>query len=234
MNIKMKELPVSERPYEKLELYGAERLTNSELLAIIIKSGTKENTALDLAKKVLSLNDSTNKEDISFLQEISIVDYMNIKGIGKVKAIQLQAVSELAKRINKPINKESIKIKESKDVAKLLMSELRYEKREKVKLILLNSKNVVIKIKDISYGGSNFAMIEPKEVLNEAIKLQAPKIILVHNHPSGDVTPSKNDIEFTREVKKASAILGINLIDHIIIGRNNYISIFSKLGVDNI
>ena len=225
MNIKMKELPVSERPYEKLELYGAERLTNSELLAIIIKSGTKENTALDLAKKVLSLNDSTNKEDISFLQEISIVDYINIKGIGKVKAIQLQAVSELAKRINKPINKESIKIKESKDVAKLLMSELRYEKREKVKLILLNSKNVVIKIKDISYGGSNFAMIEPKEVLNEAIKLQAPKIILVHNHPSGDVTPSKADFNITDRIYEASEILGIKLLDHIIIGDNKYESI---------
>ncbi len=225
MNIKMKELPVSERPYEKLELYGAENLTNSELLAIIIKSGTKENTALDLAKKVLSLNDSTNKEDISFLQEISIVDYMKIKGIGKVKAIQLQAVSELAKRINKPINKENIKIKESKDVAKLLMSELRYEKREKVKLILLNSKNIVVKIKDISYGGSNFAMIEPKEVLNEAIKLQAPKIILVHNHPSGDVTPSKADFNITDRIYEASEILGIKLLDHIIIGDNKYESI---------
>ena len=225
MNIKMKELPVSERPYEKLELYGAENLTNSELLAIIIKSWTKENTALDLAKKVLSLNDSTNKEDISFLQEISIVDYMKIKGIGKVKAIQLQAVSELAKRINKPINKENIKIKESKDVAKLLMSELRYEKREKVKLILLNSKNIVVKIKDISYGGSNFAMIEPKEVLNEAIKLQAPKIILVHNHPSGDVTPSKADFNITDRIYEASEILGIKLLDHIIIGDNKYESI---------
>lgn len=225
MNIKMKELPVSERPYEKLELYGAENLTNSELLAIIIKSGTKENTALDLAKKVLSLNDSTNKEDISFLQEISIVDYMKIKGIGKVKAIQLQAVSELAKRINKPINKENIKIKESKDVAKLLMSELRYEKREKVKLILLNSKNIVVKIKDISYGVSNFAMIEPKEVLNEAIKLQAPKIILVHNHPSGDVTPSKADFNITDRIYEASEILGIKLLDHIIIGDNKYESI---------
>ena len=225
MNIKMKELPVSERPYEKLELYGAENLTNSELLAIIIKSGTKEHTALDLAKKVLSLNDSTNKEDISFLQEISIVDYMKIKGIGKVKAIQLQAVSELAKRINKPINKENIKIKESKDVAKLLMSELRYEKREKVKLILLNSKNIVVKIKDISYGGSNFAMIEPKEVLNEAIKLQAPKIILVHNHPSGDVTPSKADFNITDRIYEASEILGIKLLDHIIIGDNKYESI---------
>lgn len=225
MNIKMKELPVSERPYEKLELYGAESLTNSELLAIIIKSGTKENTALDLAKQVLSLNDNTKKEDISFLQDISIVDYMSIKGIGKVKAIQLQAVSELAKRINKPINKENIKIKESKDVAKLLMSELRYEKREKVKLILLNSKNVVLKIKDISYGGSNFAMIEPKEILNEAIKLQAPKIILVHNHPSGDVTPSKADFNITDRIYEASEILGIKLLDHIIIGDNKYESI---------
>ena len=105
------------------------------------------------------------------------------------------------------------------------MSELRYEKREKVKLILLNSKNIVVKIKDISYGGSNFAMIEPKEVLNEAIKLQAPKIILVHNHPSGDVTPSKADFNITDRIYEASEILGIKLLDHIIIGDNKYESI---------
>ena len=118
---------------------------------------------------------------------VSITEFIEIKGIGQVKAIQLLAVCELVKRINKPINKENIKIKDAKDVAKLLMNELKYEKREVVKVILLNSKNIVLKIKDISYGGTNFAMIEPKEILAEAIKLQAPKIIMVHNHPSGDV-----------------------------------------------
>ena len=108
MNLKMKELPISERPYEKLEQYGAETLTNSELLAIIIKTGTQKKTAIDLAQEILKLNDSSTKEDLSFLQEIAITDYMQIKGIGKVKAIQLLAACELAKRMNKPINKKNI------------------------------------------------------------------------------------------------------------------------------
>lgn len=226
MNIKMKELPISERPYEKLETYGAERLTNSELLAIIIKTGTKEDTAVGLAQKILKLNDGTNKEDLSFLQDISIADFMKIKGIGKVKAIQLLAVCELAKRMNKPINKQYIKINNSNDVAKLLMNELRYEKREKAKLILLNSKNIILKIKDISYGGTNFAMIEPKEILNEAIKIDAPKMILVHNHPSGDTTPSKADFNMTDKIYEASELLGIQFLDHIIIGNNRFESVF--------
>ena len=229
MNIKMKELPISERPYEKLKMYGAENLSNSELLAIIIKSGTKEYTAIDLANKVLKLNDNTDKEDLSFLQDISIVEFMKIKGIGQVKAIQLLAVCELVKRINKPLNKENIKIKDAKDVAKLLMNELKYEKREVVKVILLNSKNIVLKIKDISYGGTNFAMIEPKEILAEAIKLQAPRIILVHNHPSGDVVPSKADFNITDRIYEAAEILGIQLLDHIIIGNNKYESILGQM-----
>ena len=152
MNIKMKELPISERPYEKLEIYGAQNLTNSELLAIIIKTGTKEDTAVGLAQKILKLNDGMNKEDLSFLQDISITDFTKIKGIGKVKAIQLLAVCELAKRINRPINKQNIKINNSNDVAKLLMNELKHEKREKAKLVLLNGKNIIIKIVDISYA----------------------------------------------------------------------------------
>ncbi len=229
MNLKMKELPITERPYEKLQMYGAESLSNSELLAIIIKSGTKENTALDLANKILKLNDNTNKEDLSFLQDISIAEFMKIKGIGQVKAIQLLAVCELVKRINKPINKENIKIKDAKDVAKLLMNELKYEKREVIKVILLNSKNIVLKIKDVSYGGTNFAMIEPKDILVEAIKLQAPKIIMVHNHPSGDVTPSKADFSITDRVYESAELLGIQLLDHIIIGGNKYQSILGLI-----
>ena len=229
MNLKMKELPITERPYEKLQMYGAESLSNSELLAIIIKSGTKEYTALDLANKVLKLNDNTNKEDLSFLQDISIAEFMKIKGIGQVKAIQLLAVCELVKRINKPINKENIKIKDAKDVAKLLMNELKYEKREVIKVILLNSKNVVLKIKDVSYGGTNFAMIEPKDILAEAIKLQAPKIIMVHNHPSGDVTPSKADFSITDRIYESAELLGIQLLDHIIIGGNKYQSILGLM-----
>lgn len=225
MNIKMKELPISERPYEKLELYGADKLTNSELLAIIIKTGTKDETAVSLAQRILKLNDTVQTEDLSFLQNISISEYMSIKGIGKVKAIQLIALGEISKRINKPINKQNIKIKSSKDVANLLMNELRNEKREKVKIILLNSKNIVMKIKDISYGGTNFAMIETREILEEVIKNQAPKMILIHNHPSGDVTPSKADFSMTDRIYDAAKLVGVELLDHIIIGDNKFESI---------
>lgn len=159
MAIKLKELPISERPYEKLEKYGSERLTNAELLAIIIKTGTREETAVHLAQRVLKMNDGSRKDDLTFLQDVSISDFKKIKGIGRVKAIQLLAVIELAKRINKPININEIKIKNTTDIANLLMNELKNEKREKVKLILLNTKNIILKIKDISYGGTNFAYL---------------------------------------------------------------------------
>jgi len=184
MALKVKELPISERPYEKLELYGEKSLSNSELLAIIIKTGTRDETSITLAQKVLNLRDYSDKDDLRFLQDISIKEFMQIKGIGKVKALQLKAVGELAKRMSRPINNEKIVIRTGKDVAELLMPELRYEKREIAKVILLNNKNIIMKILDVSLGGANFTVVSPKDVLSEAIKMQSPKIILVHNHPS--------------------------------------------------
>lgn len=228
MSIKLKELPILERPYEKLELYGAERLTNSELLAIVIKTGTREETAVGLAQRILKINENNENDDLTFLQDVSIVELTKIKGIGKVKAIQLLAVIELAKRINQPTNSNMIKIKNTADIAKLLMNELKNEKREKVKLVLLNSKNIVLKIQDISYGGTNFAYIEPKDILYEAIKLQAPRIILVHNHPSGDTTPSKSDYNITDRIYESASLMGIELLDHIIIGNNEYESVLYR------
>lgn len=230
MSIKLKELPISERPYEKLELYGAENLTNSELLAIIIKTGTKEETAVQLAQRILNLSDKKNKEDLTFLHDITTSELTNIKGIGKVKTIQILAVIELAKRLNKPINLDKIKIKTTADVARLMINELKDEKRERVKLILLNSKNVILKIKDISYGSDSSATVIPKDILFEALKIQAPKMILVHNHPSGDTTPSKLDYSVTDRLEEATEIMGIKLLDHIIIGKNRYESIMYGKG----
>lgn len=228
MSIKMKELPSSERPYEKLEMYGAETLSNAELLAIIIKTGTKEETAINLAQKILNLNSLSDKQSLRFLEDISVNEFQKVKGIGRVKAIQLKAVCEIAKRIIRPIDTLRFKIKKPEDVAELLMGEMRYEKREVAKLLLLNSKNIVLKVIDISFGGVNFAMIEPKEVLSEAIKMQVPKIILVHNHPSGDPTPSTQDFKFTDRLFEACDIIGIELLDHIVIGDGTFESIFSK------
>lgn len=226
--MKIKELPLSERPYEKLEKYGEESLSNAELLAIIIKTGTKEESSVGIAQKILNLNKNLNTKDLRFLQEISLEEFMQIKGIGKVKALQLKAICELTKRISRPINDEKSIIKTPKDVANLLMPELKYEKREVAKVIILNTKNVVLRIINISLGGSNFACIEPKDVLADAIKMQAPKIILVHNHPSGDVTPSQSDFRVTDRVYDAAQLLGIELLDHIILGDETYESLLKK------
>lgn len=223
--MKIKELPLTERPYEKLEIYGAESLSNAELLAIIIKTGTKEQSAVSIAQNILKLNEQAEQENLRFLQEMALEEFMKIKGIGKVKAIQLKAVCEITKRIARPINQKKPIIKTPKDVADMLIPELRYEKQEKVKVLILNSKNIVLKTYDVSLGGSNFAYIEPKDVLAEAIKMQAPKIILIHNHPSGDAKPSKGDYKVTDRIYEAAQLMGIQLLDHIIIGDGSYQSL---------
>lgn len=226
MTIKLKDLPISERPYEKLELYGEDNLSNSELLAIIIKTGTKDETALQLAQRVLSISDTNS--NLRFLQETSIEKLTSIKGIGRVKAIQLKALGEITKRISKPINKEKIIIRDPKDVANLLMEELKFEKREVLKVIVLNTKNVVQKIANVAIGGTASINIEPKDILKEAIKMEMPKIIMIHNHPSGDAMPSSSDIEITKRVETCAKLMGIQLLDHIVIGDGTYESIFSK------
>ena len=225
MAIKIKQLPESERPYEKLEMYGEKNLSNAELLAIIIKTGTKELTSIDIAKQILNLNQNENKGDLNFLRDISLEELMLVKGIGRVKAIQLKAMCELSSRMNKPSNYRKIKITSSKDVANLLMNDLRFEKKEIVKLIILNNKNIILKIMDISLGGGNYAVIDIRFILSEVIKMGAPQIILVHNHPSGDITPSREDIEVTKRLRQASELLGVRLLDHIIIGNMDYKSI---------
>ncbi|MBQ3409484.1 MAG: DNA repair protein RadC [Clostridia bacterium] len=230
MKVKIKELPVTERPYEKLEMYGEKVLSNSELLAIIIKNGTRENTAIDISNIVLSKINNRLRN----LQDIPLTELKKIQGIGKIKAIQIRAVCELAKRMSRPINDTKIQIKNTKDIANILMDELRHEKREIVKLILLNTRNIIMKIVDVSYGGTSSAQVSPKDILAEALKIGSPKMILVHNHPSGDPEPSFADFEITERIEKASKIMGIELLDHIVIGDGNYESIFLKRGVNDV
>ncbi len=225
MTMKMKELPISERPYEKLEMYGENALSNAELLAIIIKSGTKEESSVTLAQKILSLGKNYQQNNLSFLQELSLQELMQIRGVGKVKAIQLKATCELAKRITKPIDQTKVEIKTDKDIANLVINELRLEKREIVKVIILNSQNTVEKIQTVSLGGSTFASLEKKYILLEAVKRQAPKIAIVHNHPNGNHMPSLQDCKATLELEKIAQELGIELLDHIIIADNKHTSI---------
>ena len=223
--MKMKELPITERPYEKLEMYGASALSNAELIAIIIKSGTKNESSVNIAQRILALGEN-NGNNLKFLQDLSLEELKKIKGIGKVKAIQLKAICELTKRMSRPIYTNSVQINSPKEIAELLINEMCYEKREIVKVVLLNIKNKIIKIVDVCYGGTNSAILKPKDVLQEAIRLGVPKIILVHNHPSGDPTPSKSDFEFTDRLLEASRTMGIELLDHIVIGENKFESIF--------
>ena len=223
--MKMKELPQSERPYEKLEMYGAHTLSNAELLAIIIKSGTREESSISTAQKILSMKNK-NSDNLRFIQDMSIEEFMSIKGIGKVKAIQLKAVCEIAKRISRPIENTKVQIKCPQDVANLLNDELKYEKRELVKVIILNTKNIVMKVTDICLGTENSAILKPRDALIDAVKMGAPKIILVHNHPSGDPTPSSEDINFTNRLIQASSVIGIELLDHVVIGDSKFESIF--------
>ncbi len=150
MSLKIKELPETERPYEKLELYGEKNLSNAELLAIIIKSGTKDETSVQIAQKILSLNYDPQMGDLNFLKNMSMQELMQINGIGRVKAIQIKAVCELAIRMSKPSNYKKMRITSTEHMAKLVMEELRFEKKEYVKLFLLNTKNEILKKVDVA------------------------------------------------------------------------------------
>ena len=193
-----------------------------ELLAIILKTGIKNKSAIQIAKEIMNLGENGNS--LRFLQDVSITDLVKIDGIGISKAIQLKAVAEIAKRINYPIL-EKQKITSNQDVIHLFENELKFEKRELIKVLILNNKNIILKIRNIAIGGTNYSIISPKEILSEAVKINAEKIILLHNHPSGDATPSEADYKITKKIDEAAKLLGITLLDHIIIGDGNYKSI---------
>lgn len=223
--LKMKELPLSERPYEKLETIGAEHLSNAELLAVIIKTGTKAYTAVQLAQLIIKLSHDGR---LSSLNNLSIEQLKEVKGIGRVKAIQVKAAFELSKRIATSDGLAHQIIKSANDVSNLMMEEMRYLKKEMFKAILLDTKNQVIKIVEVSVGSLNSSIVHPREVFSEAIKCGCNSIIFVHNHPSGDPTPSTEDIQTTQRLESAGNILGIKVLDHIVLGDARYVSFKDK------
>ena len=164
----IKNLPESERPYEKAQMYGIESLSNAELLAIIIKTGTKEKTSVQLAQELLAIN-TENKENIQFLNDLTISELTQIKGIGTIKAIQIQALCEINKRMSKPIDKLNISVRSSKDLANLFMQELSNCKREKVKVIMLNTKCILLRVMEVATGGTNNVSIAPKDILGKRL-----------------------------------------------------------------
>lgn len=219
MPLTIKQMPSQERPYEKLELYGAERLSNAELLAIIIKSGTKNESSLQIANRVMLL--SSNLKE---LEHTSLEELKKINGIGKVKAIQIKALCELTKRMSNENNIKKHKMTCTSDVAQFFMDKLKAESNERLYVVSLNNLNEVIKITEAAKGEKS-VIISASKILEENIKLQAPKMIVVHNHPSGNPKPSLEDYKFTKRIEEACKIFSINLLDHVIIGNNTYKSI---------
>ncbi|NSW89503.1 MAG: DNA repair protein RadC [Firmicutes bacterium] len=225
--LKVKDLPLDERPYEKLEKYGPEMLSNAELLAIIIKCGSRNETSVSLAQRILMQDDEG--KGLAYLHDISLEQLRTLKGIGKVKAIQIKALMEFSKRIASTFSSNGrVTIRCSSDVSRLLMEEMRHLKKEVFKTILLNTKNQLIKQINVSVGSLNASIVHPREVFSEAVKAAASAVLFVHNHPSGDPEPSMEDIETTRKLVSAGDILGIKVLDHIIIGDGIYTSLKEK------
>lgn len=222
MNIK--ELPSMERPYERFENFGGEMLSDAELLAIIIKVGTKDKTSVQLIQELMKEFEYDNK-GLGFLSELSLTEIQKIKGLGKVKAIQLKALCEISKRISKPAKFSQHKIVSPEDIAILVMEDLRHLTQERLITVLLDSQNCVLKVVTLAIGGLNKSFIEPREIFKEPLKCSADKIVLVHNHPSGNPYPSDSDIKMTKRVVEAGKIFGIEILDHVIIGNG----IFSSL-----
>ena len=224
--MRIKDLPKFERPYEKLAEYGAEILSDAELLAVIIRTGTRSETSVQLAQRLLK-QDDTGK-GLSFLNELSPEELKTIKGIGSVKAYQIKAVMELAKRIASHKSESPVVIKSPRDISDLLMEEMRYLKQETVRIVMLNTKNHVQKCSVVSIGGLNQAVLGAREIFVEPLKKGCSAVILVHNHPSGDPTPSKEDMDVSQRLVSAGKMIGIDVLDHVIIGDGRYISLKEK------
>ena len=204
-------------------------MTESELLAIILRTGTKEVTAVELAEQVLNLAKGP-REGLLGLYDISLEELMQIKGIGEVKAIKLKCITELSMRISRATAKEGINCNNTVTVADYFMEQLRHKDTESVILVSLDTKGQVLKESLLSCGSVRMSLISPREIFLEALQQKAVNIILVHNHPSGDPEPSKSDLEMTRNVKEIGIMVGIELLDHIIIGDNKYTS-FKELAL---
>ncbi len=211
----VKDLSINDRPYEKFLTRGPEFLSDSELLALILNSGTKGKSVLEICKEIMT----KDKENIglTFLAQYSANELMKINGIGQKRAVLIKALCEFAKRYKLAAPRTGERINTPQKLSRIFMIDLMDETQEVVKTAILDTKNRVIKVVTNSIGNINSNTITMKDILSEPIKLKAPNIAICHNHPSGDINPSKADISFTNQLNDACKIFGINLIDHIII-----------------
>lgn len=225
----MKTIPEGMRPYERLEKCGPEALSDAELLAILIKTGTKDMSALSVAQQLLFKHGS--------LADIGAADVSDMKvcrGIGRVKALQLKAAAEIGKRIAFGQRKEKIKITEYDEIGRMLMSDMKDLKHEVFDALYFDRKWNYISSSRISSGTVNRTIAHPREVFCDAIKCLASAVILAHNHPSGDCTPSKADKELTTRMLNAGRIIGIDVVDHMIIGNGTYYSMYRSGDIDKL
>lgn len=213
-------------PYEKFIKYGPESLTDAELLAIIIRTGTKNESPVSLGQQILDFDE--NHWGLSWINHCSIDDLMSLKGIGQVKAIKIKCIGEIAKRISKDCARNELAFNRPETVAEYYMEELRHLEKERVVLVMLDNKNRFLCDEVISEGTVNMAILSPREVFLKALKGRAVNIMLLHNHPSGDPTPSREDCLTTEKIRKASQLVDIHLVDHIIIGDRRYVSFKEK------
>ncbi len=222
-HLTIKELPEDIRPRERLKLNGSSALNNSELLAILLRTGNAGKTAIELASQILKEQGSLKK-----LGSITMEELSNFKGIGTAKAAQIIAAIELGKRIATTGEQARSKLSCPEDVAVLLLEEMRHLDREQFRSLSLTTKNHLIAVDTISIGSLNSSIVHPREVFKKAIIRSAAGVIFVHNHPSGDPEPSKEDISITNRLLQAGETIGINVLDHIIIGDNCFISFKEK------
>ena len=222
------DMPSEERPYEKCLRFGTKYLTDAELLAIIIRTGTRGERSLDIAAKVLQV--SPGCQGLLGIHHSSIEQLMRLKGVGEVKAIQLKCIAELARRFAKAEAGRGLTFCEPEAIAKYYMEDYRHEEKENCIALMLDTKCRLLKEIPVSVGSVNASIVSPREVFKEAFQCSAVQLILMHNHPSGDPQPSQADIGLTMRIRECGELLGIPLMDHIIIGDNRYASL-KELGL---
>ncbi|MEK5487692.1 DNA repair protein RadC [Lysinibacillus sp. FSL M8-0355] len=222
-SLMIRDVHMEDRPRERLLRQGAESLSNQELLAILLRTGTKEESVLALANRVLNVF-----ERLHHLKHATIEEMVAIKGIGEVKAIQLLAAIELGRRLAQKQNIEKFTIRSPQDAAAYLMPDMTSLNQEHFVVLFLNIKNQIIHKQTIFIGSLNASIVHPRDIFREAVKRSAASIICAHNHPSGVPTPSTEDIEVTKRIVEAGYIIGIELIDHVIIGDHQFISMKEK------
>lgn len=223
LTLKIKDVHEADRPRERFLRQGASSLSNQELIAILLRTGTKEESVLLLANRILM-----KFEKLHALKDATIEEITSIKGIGEAKAIQLLAAVELAKRLARKEYDTRFSIRSPEDAAKLLIPEMSSLNQEHFVVLFLNTKNQVMHKQTIFIGSLNASIVHPREIYREAVKRSAACIICAHNHPSGVVTPSAEDIDVTNRLVEAGLIMGIELVDHLIIGDHTYLSMKEK------